>query len=422
MPATIELRTRDIKFPFSLTFTGMPQHGYYVHTAESTIQHIVRAGPDTNMATGNLIVDYVQYHAGMVGNAATDWITDKSQYRTSTLYSGDDITARGYMNKIWDYGQKINQQKPDYKYAICDFVGIGHYSQCSQSNSNAFIQKSAEYAGLTMKIPLDNKGYPVWMPGLKSEIRDTLFDNVYGKVSKITADKAEEIYSKYISKRSEAMSNTQKAFKEAELMYGSNKKAEDIKKIADQFHKWQNDKLEAMSKSQDDQRIALETQANAECKAKGLEVEASAPCGPSTPGAVKTHTDTTSGGSPGICMSGTFGGNHLGGCSPSTLWIHNYHYWRCDIKVPCDDIRAKYQAILDKGNIESDLQYQKDKDEQKLFIQKQINLLLQTLDKTQTNSDLAPTFNEMKVNLVGQLNAIKTELCDQYGLNHEVFA
>jgi hypothetical protein len=398
MPDTIELRTRDVNGAFPMPFMGMPQHGYYIHTMTNGLQQIIRAGPDTNIVTGNLVVDYMHYHAGMTGNAATDWITDKSQYRSIVLYSGEHITAKGYMDKIWEYGRKINQQMPDYKFPICDYVNLGMYNKCSQSNCNSFIQKSAEYAGLTLKIPLDSKGYPVWMPGLKSELRDTLFDNMIGaggKYAKITAQKAGDIFDKYVAARADMVTKYQNKFKLSQAQDLVTKHADELIKISNDFIKWQNDKLAPLHKANDALRMEMQDKASTECTAQGQQQQdaATAACGPGN-GVMVNEVITVT-------------------YSPMLITTLIERWWECKIQVSCDAVQAKYQAILDQATLKNNLQYQQDKADMQLKVNKQI-------DNLSNNEAAASAKTSMIAAMISEADAFKVNLCGEHGITHHV--
>ena len=389
MPATIELRTRDVKFPYTMPFMGHPQHGYYVSTEENGLQYIIRAGN----VQGYLSATYAQYHQGMTGDAASDWITDKSQYRSTVLYSGDNITARGYMNKIWDYGQKMNQQMPDYKYPVCDIINLGMYNKCSQSNCNAFIQKSADYAGLTIKIPLDSKGYPVWMPGLKSDIRDTLFDNLFDKCAKLTAQKAEEVFDKFVAARAYIVNKYQTQFKTLQSQHLLDKHADELMNISNEFIAWQKNKISSVNKDNEAVRLEMQSNANIECTAKGQLVAESTPCGPHNGVMIKEDITVT---------------------YPSPMFIHTHidRYWKCEIKVPCDDIKGKYQVLLDQATMKNNLQYQQDKADMQIQVNKQVDSLPQDPNALNTKST-------MITSMIGELESVKISLSGQYGLDYQ---
>ncbi len=420
MPATIELRTRDIKNAPYVPFLGTPQHGYFIHTMENgQTVHIVRAGPtNDDMLRGDLHVDYVQYYPGMQGVARNDWVTDPTQYRTTILYKGDDVTARDYMNKIWEVGLKINQHSPDYKLPVCDIVNFGMYNKCSQGNSNTFIQKALEHAKLPMKMPQYPDGTVVWMPGLKSEIRDTLVDHMAeygGKYADLTLAQAQALYAKYVEARTGVQAKFMGAYKAAETMYLFTKKSDELLKIYADFAKWQKDKLEAIDKGSEDQRQVLENQANAECRAKGVAVEKDpSACGPGTPGAVETHVDVVTHYTPKFC------GISAIRCEPNSHTIRTHH-WHCTINVPCDDIRAKYQAMLDASKNEKEQGYQAEKAEKEKEINKMVEAIMGTIDKTQASNDMYDTYNDLRTEMLGELNVIKVSLCDDYGISHESF-
>jgi len=420
MPATIELRTRDIKGAPYVPLLGTPQHGYFIHTmADRQNIHIVRAGPtNDDMMRGDLHVDYVAYNSGIQGAARNDWINDPTQYRTVTLYNGDDVTARNYMNKIWEVGLKINQQSPDYKLPVCDIINFGIYNKCSQGNSNTFIQKALEHAKLPMKMPQHPDGTVAWLPGLKSEIRDTLVDHIAeygGKFSDLTLAQAQALYAKYVEARTGAAQKFMGAYKVAETMYAFTKKSDELLKIYADFAKWQKEKLEAIDKGSEDQRQALEAQANAECKAKGVAVEQdSSSCGPGTPGAVETHVDVVTHYTPNFC------GPRVIFCPPNSHTIRTHH-WHCNIKVPCGDIQAKYQAILDASKAEKTQGYQAEKAEKEKQINKMVEAIMGTIDKTQATNDMYDTYNDLRTEMLGELNVVKGSLCDAYGISHESF-
>jgi len=246
MPATIELRTRDIQVPLNVPFLGHPQHGYIIHTTSNGIKHIIRGGPSNDdMLRGNLVVDYTKYNNDIQGLAKSDYITDPSKYRTVTLYSGDDITASNYVGKIWEYGQKINAKSHDYKLPLCDALGFGEYNKCSQGNSNSFVKKSIEFSGLTYRQPAGIDGNSVWMPGINSDIRDTLLDHIQGhggKYADITAQQAREIYERYITKRAELVKNFANTANDAIISYKMNASKDKalIERLTTEYKEWQN--------------------------------------------------------------------------------------------------------------------------------------------------------------------------------------
>ncbi len=426
MPDTIELRTRDIKNAPKVPGLGTPQHGFYIHTmGDNGIQHIVAAYPSGNdMLRGSLKTEYVQYYPGMQGPAASDFLTDPSQYKSVTLYKGDTLTARNYMNKIWEYGQQINMKTPDYKLPVCDVLNFGQYhDKCSQSNSNAFIKKSADYAGLKYKQPFDSNGMPVWMPGLHSDIRDTLLDHLKdygGRFADMTLDSALAAYNQYTAYRKGVVDKAVGAMNAAVTMYVVAQNADAVITKSMDFFNWQKEQLNELDKVDENRRQELEKAAKSDCEAKGKQAEATYPCSPSN-GKLVSETVTVT---PifGGCPPQYAGNGHWVTpiCMPGTH-THIHRHYVCEITVACDDVRGDYQGRFDKEKAERRKGYEEQKAQKQRELDNLLNELSKGLDKNNYPPELQSKMDEVQVGLAGELNAYKSVVCDSYHISHDPF-
>ena len=419
MPATIELRTRDIKFTPYIPLLGTPQHGYFIHTLEDgQNKHIVRAGPTNDqMLAGDLHVDYAAYNSNIQGAARNDYITDPSLYRTTILYSGDDATSRKYMDKIWEYGKHLNNNDFDYKLPLCDVISFGAYNKCSQQNSNAFIQKAIDYAGLPMRFPTYADGNPVWMPGLKSEIRDTLADHMIeyaGRYADLTATQAQSIYQEYSGKRAGIAGKFQTAYKMAEAAYLVAHNTPQLIAMSKEFEKWQKEQLDAMNKEQEALRESLQAKANSDCVAKGHAIEASGGCGPSTPGVHEVRKEVVVTYTPNMGCAFT---KQL--CMPDTHTTTT-HYMECPINLvdACREIKSTYQDQLETAKGIMQLKYETAKT---LKMQANAKSITGSMDHSRAEDHVTKTYANLKTEMMGELNAVKNSLCDQYHIQHDYF-
>lgn len=415
MKATIELRTRDIKTFFNLPFIGKPQHGYFILTNTNGQQHIIRAGPSNdNMLKGDLKVDYSPYDNNITGSAASDYITDKNLYRSVVLYRGDDATASRYFNKIWEYGTHINWKSPDYKLPVCDIINLN----CADNNSNSFVKKATEYAGLPFKIPAGNNGDVVWMPGVKSDIRDTIIDHLIGyggRYADLTLDQAQKLYNEYVDDRKGIASKFAGMFKVADKMYSFNKKSPEILDLYSNYEEWQIDTLQSNSDKIEAKRIELQDLANSECKCKS-ENDPIPPCGPSTPGARETHVDIEVHKYMKVCPP-----NYRGYCAPNTHTVRTFH-WVCDIKVDCSNIKEKYQNQLEEYSKRINDNYLNERSNRASNMNSEINNLIGTIDKEQAAKDIINLYNDFIADMNIELNILKNGICDNYNIQHETFA
>lgn len=420
MVSTLELRTRDIKNVPSIPHFGTPQHGYFILTNSHNDQYILRAGPSgDDMLKGYLVADYAKYDSNIQGLATNDYITDPSKYRSVTLFKGDDYQAQQLMDKMWEFGRSVNNHAFDYKLPVCDVVNFGVYNRCAQQNSNAFTYYAMEYAGIKPKLPTLENGRPAWLPGFKSELRDTLLDHLIeygGHLAAININVAYEIYNKYLEigkTFSDKAANTYKAVI-ATLPYIM--KSNEMLAIIDNFNKWEVGAAGQLQTELDQLKSTYELAANAECAQRLATVQfVNKPCVPNGPDAELVNT---------YVFTWTSIGIPIGNSISKTIHTDTTRIWKCKIGIPtdCKDIGDRYQAELDM--------YSQQKIEafnlQKQFMLEASKGLADKIIRDINHVDLIAQqearFDDIHATLVGELNGLKNNLLDMYHISHEAFA
>lgn len=417
MVSTLELRTRDINGAPNVPGLGTPQHAYFILTNAQGEQFLLRGGPKNgDMLKDNLAVDFVRYDATIQGVAKTDYITDPNQYRSTILYKGDDHKAYTLMNKMWEYGRKVNDGAYDYKLPVCDIINFGIYNKCSQQNSNAFTYQAMQYAGIKPKLPIMADGKPTWVPGFKSEIRDTLLDHLIeygGQLKAINISMAQDIYNRYISESKTFVDKAINTYNAVKATLPYTMKSPEILAAVDNYYKWENQAATNLQNEMDNLKARYEEIANSECSARlGMPSYTQVPCTPGGPNSVLINTYINSWG----------GLNIPGSLAPTIKHIETKRIWKCDIKIPCDDIAAHYQTYLNQVYAEkiNVFNHQKQFMEQETY--KLIEGVVNQINQMELNDRVQQEFDNVYTVLMGELNGVKNNLLNLYGIEHEIFA
>lgn len=158
--AKIELRSRNVKGTL-----GIFQHLFIIHINSQDQKTILRGGPSSgNEFLGNIEVIKARYEIDDKGRKPIDW--DVNALR-SELVEGPELEIQNLVDVMWERAQVINEQRYDYKFPI------GKYSQ----NSNTVVKELLIAADLEMKLPLDEEGNEIIVPGIHADLAHTEFDD-----------------------------------------------------------------------------------------------------------------------------------------------------------------------------------------------------------------------------------------------------